>query len=300
MATRRRGRPRSGGSREVGVPFASREHRVAPPDRVHGDALVQVEAPHAVHLGDVDELVAGFLLVDEPRLGANLAGRDGEQRAERGGDDEPAAAEQDGARRARRRPRRRAASAAFRSPGSGRARRGTCPAGCRPSRARTGARRPSPRPARRRSRGAPRTARPCRAGSPAARRAASTAKNDPIAAPAETWSSPSTETSRNGPGREGHDRDQHACREHDAPEDARARMAVRDPPAEPVAERERARARGRSRSPRRSSSSRSTARAAWRRRSRWRARRRLRRRRGRSASASERPPPRAALPFARR
>ena len=45
-------------------------------------------------LGHVDELVARLLLVDQARLRAHGAGRDGEQRADRRGDDEPAAAEQ--------------------------------------------------------------------------------------------------------------------------------------------------------------------------------------------------------------
>ncbi len=94
MATERSGLSEERWRGEVRVPDAAGQHRVAPPDRVDGDPLVQVEAAHSVELGDVDELVAGLLLVDEPRLGANLARRNGDQGPQRRCDDEPATAEQ--------------------------------------------------------------------------------------------------------------------------------------------------------------------------------------------------------------
>ena len=80
--------------REEHVPLAAGQHRVRPPDRVHGEALVQVQPPHAVQLGDLDELVARLVLVDQARLRAHRAGRDREQRADARRDEEPAPAEQ--------------------------------------------------------------------------------------------------------------------------------------------------------------------------------------------------------------
>ncbi len=97
IATRRSGRPSEGGNRQVRVPDAARQHRVLPPDRVNGNPFVQIEAAHAVDLGDVDELVAGLLLVDEPGLGPHGSGRNREQGRKDGGDEEPAAAEHGGA-----------------------------------------------------------------------------------------------------------------------------------------------------------------------------------------------------------
>ena len=66
---------------------------------MHRKPLVEIEAAHAVQLGDVDELVVGLLLVDEPRLGSHRPGRNRQQRRDRGCDDEPAAPEERGARK---------------------------------------------------------------------------------------------------------------------------------------------------------------------------------------------------------
>ena len=79
---------------EVGVPLPAGEDRVRPPERVHGEALVQVQPPDSVQLGDVDELVARLVLVDQARLRAHRAGRDRDQRPDARRDEEPAPAEQ--------------------------------------------------------------------------------------------------------------------------------------------------------------------------------------------------------------
>ena len=171
---------------EVRVPLAAGQHRVAAPDRMHGEPFVQVQAAHAVLLGDVDELVAGLVLVDEARLGSDGAGRNGEQRRDRGGDDEPAAPEQR-ARPEAPRPRRREQGALRADRGNRDERREERPQrGCRPSRARTAA--PRPCPPSRTSSIASRTANGATMPSSVTggAKSASTAKNEPIAAPAET------------------------------------------------------------------------------------------------------------------
>jgi hypothetical protein len=61
---------------------------------MHGEPFVQVQAADAVQLGDVDELVARLVLVDQAGLGADGPRRDGEQRADARCDEEPAATEQ--------------------------------------------------------------------------------------------------------------------------------------------------------------------------------------------------------------
>ena len=59
---------------EEHVPLAAGEHGVRAPDGVHGEALVEVEqAGVVVPLHDLDELVARFLLVEEPGGGLDRA-----------------------------------------------------------------------------------------------------------------------------------------------------------------------------------------------------------------------------------
>ena len=88
------------GHGEERVPHAAGQHRVRPPERVHGDALVQVHAPRAVDLPYLDELVRRLVLVDHALGRLDRAGRDREQRRRRDQGDEPAPAEErHGARR---------------------------------------------------------------------------------------------------------------------------------------------------------------------------------------------------------
>ena len=144
-----------------------------PPDRVHGHALVQVQQPPSVGaLDDLDVLVVRGLLVQEPRLGLDRAGRDERQRGEQGRDDEVASAQQEARRDAPAAPRSRETSAASRSPESGRAPEGTFRAASLRSRARTAARRPPLLSRCSRQRAGSRTATPCRAGRRAVRRGA--------------------------------------------------------------------------------------------------------------------------------
>ncbi len=81
---------------EEGVPDAAGEHRVLVPYRVDGDALVQLERARAVGaLDDLDVLVGGLRLEEEPRARLDRPGGD-EEEPERGqGQELPAVAEQE-------------------------------------------------------------------------------------------------------------------------------------------------------------------------------------------------------------
>ena len=86
--------------REERVPHAAREHGVCTPDRVHGDAFVEMEqAPAVGALDDADVLVERRLLVDETILGLDRSRRHDEQRREQARHDEEARAEEEARRR---------------------------------------------------------------------------------------------------------------------------------------------------------------------------------------------------------
>ena len=83
--------------REERVPHASGQHVLAGlPDRVHGHALVQMQHSTSVGaLDDLDVLVVRGLLVEEPLLGLDRAGRKEDERCEQSRDDEVANPEQE-------------------------------------------------------------------------------------------------------------------------------------------------------------------------------------------------------------
>jgi hypothetical protein len=185
----------------------------------------------------VDELVAGLLLENEPRLGANLARREGEQCAEGGGHDNPAAPEQDGAGqrdddrgddqrppRSNRRDQDERREERAQQAADGRKR--VQATGDRPRVADVvdceaqGERRDhAEQDHGRREQQKHREERPDRR---------------PGRDPVEPLDRDVEERAR----RKRHDRDQDACPEHDATEKALAWVAVRDPAAQPVSERE--------------------------------------------------------------
>jgi hypothetical protein len=75
--------------REEHVPLAAGQHRVGAPQRVDGEALVEVEPALGPLLHHLDELVAGLLLVDEAGLCFDHPRRYGEERRNGGRRDEP-------------------------------------------------------------------------------------------------------------------------------------------------------------------------------------------------------------------
>ena len=79
------------------VPDPAGEHRVAAPDRVNGDALVQAQQPLAVGtLDDLDELVERVLLVQEARLGLDRTRWNGDERRDRRREHDHPPTEQEG------------------------------------------------------------------------------------------------------------------------------------------------------------------------------------------------------------
>jgi hypothetical protein len=96
------------------IPVAAGQHRVGPPDRVDGHALVQLEHAGSVRTAQhLHELVPRLVLVQEPGLRLDRAGRQREQRDERERDDEPASWQQ--RRRRQREQGRRADEGALRA-----------------------------------------------------------------------------------------------------------------------------------------------------------------------------------------
>ena len=96
------------------VPVAAGEDGVAPPDRVDGDALVQLQDPRAVVLPEhAHVLVRRLGLVEEATRALHRAGRDEQERADGDRDGEPPPAQQEhcGEREERSRPDHRAARA---------------------------------------------------------------------------------------------------------------------------------------------------------------------------------------------
>ena len=95
------GPPQQRGNCEVGIPFPSRQDRVCAPQRMDGDALVQLQNSAPIRtLEDTDVLVARGLLVQQAALGLDRAWRNHDESREDGRHKQVASAEQE-ARRCR-------------------------------------------------------------------------------------------------------------------------------------------------------------------------------------------------------
>ena len=235
-----RGRPRSGGavrnmshSPPVSTVSARQTEWMARPS-------LRYSRRSAAELHHLDELVPRLLLVDEPGLRLDDAGRDGEQRrAAATPASDPAAAQQRRGGQRQHGRRRRAWCAACRSSGMVTSAGTNVP--MRLPAVESAKTRPATRPASSTPVVASRMANGVTMPSSTTGGANSTsdAANEPTTAPVESASMPRTERSRNGRATKGMAATSTRGGEHEPAEQPRRRAAVGEAAAEPVAQRER-------------------------------------------------------------